>query len=106
MSRRGINMTEAVRRAGTEARKARAAETAAMLAPIIKELQTSGITSLSGIATALNARGVLTPLGRHHWYASSVARLLKRFEGPPGPRVISLKMSQGLGAGGGRGVDC
>jgi hypothetical protein len=81
VGKRGLNMTAAVRRAGTEASRARAAERAATLAPIIKELQSGGITSLSGIAAALNARGVLTPLHCRHWYASTVAQLLKRLEG-------------------------
>jgi hypothetical protein len=78
---RGMNMTAAVRRAGIEASRARAAKRAETLAPVIKELQASGTTSLSGIAAALNARGILTPLGCRHWYASSVAQLLKRLEG-------------------------
>jgi hypothetical protein len=79
--KRGMNMTAAIRRAGVEASQTRAAERAAKLAPIIEGLQADGITSLSGIAAALNARGVLTPLGCRHWYASSVVQLLKRLEG-------------------------
>ena len=51
------------------------------LAPTIAELQAAGVTSLNGIAEALNARGVLTPAGSDHWYASQVARLLKRLAG-------------------------
>jgi hypothetical protein len=41
-------------------------------------LQAAGVTSLNGIATALNARGVRTPRDHRHWYASQVSRLLKR----------------------------
>jgi hypothetical protein len=48
------------------------------LAPIIAELRASGITSLNGIASALDARAVLTPAGHGHWHAMQVARLLKR----------------------------
>ena len=73
-----MTITAAVRRAGTEACQARAAERAAKLAPIIQELRAAGITSLSGMAAALNARGVRTPAGCRHWYAAQVAQLLKR----------------------------
>ncbi len=66
------------RRAAREARQVRAAERAANVAPIVKALQAAGVTSLNGIAMALNARGVLTPAGRGHWYAVQVSRLLKR----------------------------
>ena len=64
-----------------KARSARANRIAADLAPVIAELQAAGVTSLNGIAEALNARGVLTPAGSDHWYASQVARLLKRLAG-------------------------
>jgi hypothetical protein len=63
------------------ARSARANRIAAHPAPVIAELQAAGVTSLNGIAEALNARGVLTPAGSDHWYASQVARLLKRLAG-------------------------
>jgi hypothetical protein len=53
-------LTPAVRRAGIEVRQARAKERAADLAPIVKELQAAGVTSLKGIAAALNERGILT----------------------------------------------
>jgi len=62
-------------------RMARAAAKAADLAPILRDLQASGITSLNGIATALNDRGVPTPAGSRHWYASQVSRVLKRLAG-------------------------
>jgi recombinase-like protein len=73
--------TSAVRRAGIEVRQARAAERAANLAPIVEELQASGITSLKGIAKALNDRGVPTPAGQRHWHPMQVARLLRRLAG-------------------------
>jgi predicted flap endonuclease-1-like 5' DNA nuclease len=69
------------RRAGIEARQTRAAERAANLAPIVRALQADGVTSLKGIAKALNDRGVLTPAGRAHWHAMQVARVLKRLAG-------------------------
>jgi hypothetical protein len=43
---------------------------AADLAPVIAELQAAGITSLNGIAAALDERGVSTPRGGCHWYAA------------------------------------
>jgi hypothetical protein len=48
------------------------------LAPIVRELQANGVTSLNGIAAALNARGVPTPAGSGRWHPAQVARLLKR----------------------------
>jgi hypothetical protein len=65
-------------RASLEARKARANRTAAELAPIIAELQAAGITSLKGIAAALEERHVPTPRGSGHWRATQVARVLAR----------------------------
>jgi hypothetical protein len=73
--------TPAARRAGVEARQARANERAADLAPIVAELQAAGLTTLKGIAAALDKLGVPTPLGNRHWYAMQVARLLKRLAG-------------------------
>jgi hypothetical protein len=73
-----MSFTPEVRQAGVQARQTRAAAWAADLAPIIAELQAAGVTSLKGIAKALNARGVPTPFGRGHWYAMQVSRLLKR----------------------------
>jgi predicted flap endonuclease-1-like 5' DNA nuclease len=61
-----------------QARSARANKPAADLAPIIAELQATGITSLKGIAAALNKRGVPTPAGIGHWHAAQVSRVLKR----------------------------
>jgi len=46
------------RMAAAEARRMRADARAATLAPIIAELRAAGVTSLYGIAMALNARGV------------------------------------------------
>jgi hypothetical protein len=66
--------------AAREARQARADERAAKLSPIVKELQTAGVTSLSGIAEALNKRRVPTPRGRGHCYATQVRRVLARLK--------------------------
>jgi hypothetical protein len=74
-------VTTAAQRAGREVVRARAIAKAADLAPIVKELRAAGVTSLNGLAEAFNARGVPTPAGRRHWYATQVARVLKRLAG-------------------------
>jgi hypothetical protein len=61
-----------------KARTARANQNAAELAPIIAELQASGITSLNDIAAALNERHVPTPASSGRWHAMQVSRLLRR----------------------------
>jgi hypothetical protein len=38
--------------------------------------EAAGVTSLKGIAKALNDSGVLTPAGRAYWHAMQVARVL------------------------------
>jgi hypothetical protein len=63
------------------ARTARAVAKATDLAPLIAEIQARGITSLNGIAAALNERAVPTPGGRGRWYAAQVARVLSRLAG-------------------------
>jgi hypothetical protein len=55
--------TPAARRAAREARQASANERAASLVAIMSQLRAAGITSLNGVAEALNSRGVLTPAG-------------------------------------------
>ena len=52
---------------------------AANTAPIIQEIRRAGITTMAGIAQALNARGVDSPRGRT-WGASQVWRVLQRSE--------------------------
>ena len=76
-----MSFTPAARRAASQAHKARANQVAANLAPLMKELQGAGITSLEGIAAALNKRGIPTPSGRSHWHAVQVSRVLKRLAG-------------------------
>ncbi len=49
------------------------------LAPVIDALAQEGITSLGGIAAALNERQMVTPRGGC-WYKSSVRNLLSRLE--------------------------
>jgi hypothetical protein len=55
-----------------------AARVAADLAPIIRELQTAGVTSLVGIAAAFNERSIPTATGRGTWHAVQVSRVLAR----------------------------
>jgi hypothetical protein len=50
------------------------------LRPVVEALESQGISSLGGIAAALNERGMLTPRGAQ-WYKSSVSNLLARLEG-------------------------
>jgi hypothetical protein len=65
-------------RAARKARTARANERAAKLGPILKKLRATGVTSLSGIAAALNRRRIRTPGGVGQWRATQVARELAR----------------------------
>jgi hypothetical protein len=59
------------------ANRAAADQFAANVLPIVRTIQTSGITSLAGVAEALNARGVRTARGGE-WHASTVRNLLAR----------------------------
>ena len=94
---RGMTITAAARRAGVEAYQARTAERRAKLAPIIQELQAVGITGPSGMAAALNARGVPTLAGRRHWYPTQIVQLLRRLEGcRRRVRTTSLKDQRGV----------
>jgi hypothetical protein len=63
--------------AAVEAIVARADAHARDVLPVIEDVRASGITSLKGIAGALNRRGILTPQ-RGKWTATSVRRLLAR----------------------------
>jgi len=62
--------------------KARAARSAyvrkanATTLSVIRDVQAGGVTSLTGIARALQARGVRTPGGRPDWQPAQVSRLL------------------------------
>jgi hypothetical protein len=75
------NFPPTARHAAREARQAAADERAAKLAPLIKALQAAGVTSLNGLAVALNARGVVTPAGGSQWHATQVRRVLARLTG-------------------------
>ena len=62
---------------GAEARKRKADEFAATLAPVIREIQVAGITSLHGIAAELNQRRIRGLQGGL-WFSQGVGRLLAR----------------------------
>jgi len=62
---------------GVAVRKEQADQFAANVVPIIKEIQTSGITSNLGIAKALNARGIPTARGGQ-WFDSTVRNVIRR----------------------------
>jgi len=57
--------------------KAKATRNASKLNGELAEITASGITTLAGIATKLNERGVLTP-NLKRWHANSVRRLKQR----------------------------
>jgi DNA invertase Pin-like site-specific DNA recombinase len=77
------NGAAAFRRAGKgntaalEAVRAGATDRAMGLLPVILRLRQGGVTSLGGIAVALNTDGILTARGGR-WHASSVRNLLTR----------------------------
>jgi DNA invertase Pin-like site-specific DNA recombinase len=60
-----------------QANRAAADQFAANALPVVRSIQASGISSLAGIAEALNARGVRTARGGA-WHASTVRNLLSR----------------------------
>lgn len=74
---RGVILTEAAQQAGRAVQAARATRRAADLAPIVEELRSAGVTSLIGLATALNERGVPAARGGR-WSPVQVRRLLER----------------------------
>src|SRR6266849_1141171 len=69
-----LKNTELGRQRGAEARRARAAARAKDLAPVIEGIRAEGITSDTGIAKALNKRGIPTARGGK-WQAGQVQRL-------------------------------
>lgn len=65
--------TVAMARAARSSYTARANETRRA---VIRDIQSSGVTTLAGIARSLEARGIKTPMGRQEWRPVQVARLL------------------------------
>jgi hypothetical protein len=71
-------VTAAVPISFVEARRQRTGQAVALLAPVIAELRATGVTSLRGIAAALNERGIPTVAGSGRWHHVQVRRLLAR----------------------------
>jgi DNA invertase Pin-like site-specific DNA recombinase len=69
--------------------KGNAANFAAELHPIIREIQAAGVKSLRGIANALDARGVRPPRAER-WSAMQVRAIMQR-EPAPAPKGLNRK---------------
>jgi len=74
-SRRGEQAQASLK--GVLGNRAKADQHAANVLPVIRDIERAGVTTLQGIAEALNARGIRTARGRR-WYASTVRNLLVR----------------------------
>ncbi len=74
---RGVAPSKKDRAKAVEALRARADAKAADLAPIIKELQEAGKTSLRAIAEGLNEHGIPTARGGK-WSSTQVMRVIDR----------------------------
>jgi len=76
---RGAVPTARMRKLSAEALQARTQARAADLAPIVKDLQAAGKTSLRAIAAGLNEQGIPTARGGE-WSAVQVMRVLERLD--------------------------
>ncbi len=74
-SRRGEQAQASLK--GVLGNRAKADQHAANVLPVIRDIERAGVTTLQGIAEALNARGIRTARGRR-WYASTVRNLVVR----------------------------
>jgi len=77
---RGVIPNARSHKTSAEALRLRTAARAADLAPIVKELQAAGKTSLRAIAEGLNAQGIPTARGDGEWTATQVMRVLERLD--------------------------
>jgi DNA invertase Pin-like site-specific DNA recombinase len=75
---RSTKLNDEARAMGRSVLTKLATDKAADYAPVIRELQANGVTSLAGIAAALNERGIPTPRGQGTWQAVQVGRVLAR----------------------------
>jgi DNA invertase Pin-like site-specific DNA recombinase len=78
---RGRRFTAKDHKASIAVRQEQAAQRAADVMPIVKELQAAGATTLRAIAAGLNERHIPTARGGE-WSATQVARLLEDIERP------------------------
>ncbi len=62
--------------------RSHADQRAANVLRVIQSIRAAGVTTLSGIAEALNARGIATARGRR-WYPTTVRNLTNRKPGGP-----------------------
>src|SRR6266481_4955102 len=69
-----LKNTELGRQRGAEARRVRAAARATDLAPVIEAIRAEGVTSATGVAKALNERGIPTAR-RRKWHGDQVLRV-------------------------------
>jgi DNA invertase Pin-like site-specific DNA recombinase len=76
---RGAMPTARMSKLSAKALHARATAQAADLAPIVKELQAAGKTSLRAIAQGLNEQGIPTTRGGE-WSSPQVMRILERLD--------------------------
>jgi DNA invertase Pin-like site-specific DNA recombinase len=80
-ARRGIKLgnpnLDKVRSKAIAANQARANKFALKLAPVVREIQKAGVTTLRGIAECLNARGYKTALGKA-FTRQAVANVMQR----------------------------
>jgi DNA invertase Pin-like site-specific DNA recombinase len=76
---RGFMPTARMRKLSAEARQERTEARASDLAPIIKDLQAAGKTSLRAIAAGLNEQGIPTARGGE-WSSPQIMRLLERLD--------------------------
>ena len=72
----GTTGTAATAARARAAKSAYAAKSNANIAAVVREIRSSGVETLTGIAAALSARGVKTPRGSAVWYPAQVARLV------------------------------
>ena len=85
--------TPQAREAARRVSAAQADARAAALAPVIAEIQASGLTSPHAIATALVARGIPTARGHRFWMSGQVRNLLNRLDRLPVDHVRSLPVT-------------
>ena len=74
---RGGGISDAARAASHAARTNRSKQRANDLKPLLDTLRQSGIHSASGLARALEERGIPTPSGNQNWSATQVIRALR-----------------------------
>jgi DNA invertase Pin-like site-specific DNA recombinase len=75
---RGAVLSLEARAIGRNVQIGRADARVADLQPILRDLQQAGVTTLAGIARALNERAVPTPRDGTRWTATQISRVIER----------------------------